>query len=465
MSTFSKPGSSTRSPSSSYCSTSNVNSVSPFQSTIWKSTTSDRSPGSPSLCCHGLNSRAGRPAHRRGTITMHQHPHTRLRVAAAALAAWLLTLSSPITAQILPISTASVSITSPAAGAWVKGTTTVTAAPNGVGGLTLVGVQFKIDGVNLGAEDTTAPFSIPWNTAQSSNGPHTLTAVARDLLGGLSTSAPVTVAVDNAPPTARINQAAGQADPTNGSLINFTVVFTEAVSGFTAADVAIAGTAGGNKAVTVTGGPSTFNVSISGMTDGTVTATVVSGAAQDAAGNGSIASTSTDNTVTRDATPPAVTINQAAGQPDPDGDSQIAFAAVFSEPVMDFTASDVSLAGTAGGNKTIMLAGGPTTYNVSVSGATDGTVIASLPASAVRDAAGNPSAASTSIDNQVVVDATPPAPPSAPDLASPSDSGISNADNVTSDSTPTFTGTAESGTVVKLSSDGIQVGESAAVNG
>ena len=53
---------------------------------------------------------------------------------------------------------------------------------------------------------------------------------------------------------------------------------------------------------------------------------------QDAAGNANTASTSTDNTVTFDATAPTVTINQAAGQADPTNSSPINFTAVFSEP-------------------------------------------------------------------------------------------------------------------------------------
>ena len=51
--------------------------------------------------------------------------------------------------------------------------------------------------------------------------------------------------------------------------------------------------------------------------DGTVTAAVRVNAADDEATNHSTASTSTDNTVTYDHTPPTVTINQAAGQVDP----------------------------------------------------------------------------------------------------------------------------------------------------
>ena len=38
-----------------------------------------------------------------------------------------------------------------------------------------------------------------------------------------------TYTLDNTAPTVTINQAAGQSDPTNGSPINFTVVFSEAV--------------------------------------------------------------------------------------------------------------------------------------------------------------------------------------------------------------------------------------------
>src|SRR5437667_10075459 len=93
----------------------------------------------------------------------------------------------------------------------------------------------------------------------------------------------------------------------------FRSVFSEPVSGFTGSDVVIGGTAGGTKTVDVTGGPSTYTVAVSGLTTGgTVIATIPAGGATDAAGNGNTASTSTDNTVTFDPTPPTVTINQAA---------------------------------------------------------------------------------------------------------------------------------------------------------
>jgi hypothetical protein len=89
----------------------------------------------------------------------------------------------------------SVSVTAPTNGATVSGTVTVTAsASDNVG---VAGVQFLLDGVNLGAEDTASPYSVSWDTAAASNGTHTLTARARDAAGNATTSAAVTVTVNN----------------------------------------------------------------------------------------------------------------------------------------------------------------------------------------------------------------------------------------------------------------------------
>jgi chitodextrinase len=88
-----------------------------------------------------------------------------------------------------------VAISAPAAGATVSGTIAVSAtAFDDVG---IAGVQFKLDGVNLGAEDTTNAYSVSWNTATAAGGAHTLTAVARDAVGNQTTSAAVTVTVNN----------------------------------------------------------------------------------------------------------------------------------------------------------------------------------------------------------------------------------------------------------------------------
>src|SRR5438034_1090818 len=234
-------------------------------------------------------------------------------IALSAMVGGGLIAPQPAQAQL---SSLIVTITSPADGSPVSGTIPVTASVTIIGALTVAGVQFKLDGNNLGAEDTSAPYSVPWNTTTASNGSHTLTAVAREgLLGTLWTSDPVRVTVSNdiTRPTVTINQAAGQADPTSSSPINFTSVFSEPVSGFTGTDVTIGGTAGGTKTVTVSGGPSTYTVAVSGMTTGgTVIATIAAGVARDAAGNLNTASTSTDNSVSFDATAPSVSITSPA---------------------------------------------------------------------------------------------------------------------------------------------------------
>jgi hypothetical protein len=88
-----------------------------------------------------------------------------------------------------------VAISAPAAGATVSGTVPLTAeATDNVG---VSSVQFRIDGADFGAPDTAAPFTIAWPTTGSTNGPHQLTALARDAAGNQTLSAVVTVTVSN----------------------------------------------------------------------------------------------------------------------------------------------------------------------------------------------------------------------------------------------------------------------------
>jgi hypothetical protein len=118
----------------------------------------------------------------------------------------------------------SVAMSAPANGSTVSGTVTVSAtASDNVG---VVAVQFKLDGANLGGEDTTAPYSTPWDTSTAPSGSHTLTAVARDAAGNVTTSAPVTVTVgpsgggDATPPTATITSPSSGAWTGNSILVS-----------------------------------------------------------------------------------------------------------------------------------------------------------------------------------------------------------------------------------------------------
>src|SRR5262249_7975485 len=214
-------------------------------------------------------------------------------------------------------------------------------------------------------------------------------------------------------PTVTIDQAAGQADPTNGSSITFGVVFAAPVTGFDGSDIIFTGsTVGGTFSASVTGSGSAYTVTVTGMVgQGTVVASVPAGAATDAFGKPSLASTSTDHQVTYDGLAPTVTINQGSGQLDPTNAGPITFDVTFSEPVTGFDPSDIDCTrSTVGGTRSA--AGAPTglgTYTVTVTGmAGSGTVVVSIPAASVTDSAGNSNSASTSTDNAVTFDAVPP---------------------------------------------------------
>ena len=115
------------------------------------------------------------------------------------------TTAAAVTVTVLnDIAAPTVAVTGPAAEATVSGTVTV--AATAADDIAVTGVRFLVDGVALGAEDTTAPFEASWNTTALANGSHVLTAVARDAAGHETTAAAVTVTVlnDIAAPTVAV---------------------------------------------------------------------------------------------------------------------------------------------------------------------------------------------------------------------------------------------------------------------
>ena len=119
-----------------------------------------------------------------------------------------------------------VSLTPPAS--IVSGTVTLAAtASDNVG---VAGVKFLLDGnTTIGAEDTTSPYSVSWNTTTASNGTHTLTAQARDAANNIATSTAVTVTVDNQSPTGTVVINGGAA-ATNSTTVTLTLSATDAVT-------------------------------------------------------------------------------------------------------------------------------------------------------------------------------------------------------------------------------------------
>ncbi|MBP2331193.1 glucose/arabinose dehydrogenase [Kibdelosporangium banguiense] len=121
--------------------------------------------------------------------------------------------TTAVTGDITP---PTVSVTAPANGTGVSGSVNVTANAADAGGV--AGVQFRLDGAALGSEDTSAPYSVSWNTTSVANGPHTLTAVARDLAGNTTTSGSISVTVSNVGPAQAI--AAYNFNEGSGAVLN-----------------------------------------------------------------------------------------------------------------------------------------------------------------------------------------------------------------------------------------------------
>ena len=90
-----------------------------------------------------------------------------------------------------------VTITSPASNATVSATITLTATATDPDSAVSF-VQFQVDGANVGAKLTSAPYSISLDTTTLSNAVHTLTAIAQDPSANQGTSAPVSITVSNA---------------------------------------------------------------------------------------------------------------------------------------------------------------------------------------------------------------------------------------------------------------------------
>src|SRR5207245_1165093 len=190
-----------------------------------------------------------------------------------------------------------VSMTAPAAGSTVAGTVTVSAsATDNVG---VAGVQFNLDGVNLGAEVTAAPYAISWNTTLAANGSHTLTAVARDTAGNTATTAAVslTVANDTTPPTISLIA------PVAGA----TVAGTVTISASATDNVGVVGVQfmldGANLGAEVTTAPyaTSWNTALA-----SAGAHILTAVARDAAGN--MATTASVSVTVADTTPPAVSM-------------------------------------------------------------------------------------------------------------------------------------------------------------
>ena len=152
-----------------------------------------------------LNADTTKPRDRYRSFASMEHPTASLRPVLK------------VTFAAADVTAPAVSITSPQAGA-VSGNVTLTA--NASDNVAVAGVQFKLNGVPLGPELTAYPYTMNWDSTSGSDGSYSITAVAKDTTGNMTTSTAVAAMVTNgvllfAPQDTTLNINAGNhnADP------------------------------------------------------------------------------------------------------------------------------------------------------------------------------------------------------------------------------------------------------------
>lgn len=166
-----------------------------------------------------------------------------------------------------------VAVTDPAAGASVEGLVTI--AATATDDVAIGSVTFLVDGVEVGT-DYAAPYSWTWDTGGLAAGDRTLSAVATDLAGNVTASAPVLVTVvDRVLPTVTLTAPLG--NETVQGTVTLAAVADDAV-GVTKVEFRV----GGTLVATDSAAPYSAAWNSASKADGvyTVTATAV-----DAAGN------------------------------------------------------------------------------------------------------------------------------------------------------------------------------------
>ncbi|MBN4049958.1 DUF4347 domain-containing protein, partial [bacterium AH-315-M10] len=320
-------------------------------------------------------------------------------------------------------------------------------------------VELFSDGVSKGT--TTADGAGAWSLTSSTlaDGAQTITAIATDTAGNVSAaSSGLSLTVDTSDPAkpAKPDLVAGS-DTGSSSTDEITSDTTPTFTGTAEAGATVELFSDGvSKGTATASGGGDWTLTSSALTDGTHAITVT---ATDAAGN--VSDLSGSLSVTIDTAAPA-----APSEPDLDGPSDT--GASDTDNITGDTTPKFKGTAEAGSTLEIFSDGvskGSTTFgggswSLTTTALTEG--VHSITATAT-DAAGNVSAVSSGLS--VTIDTGAPAAPSTPDMSAGSDSGSSSTDNITSDTTPTFTGTAEASTTVEVFSDGVSKGTTTADGG
>ncbi|MFM8829296.1 MAG: Ig-like domain-containing protein, partial [Actinomycetota bacterium] len=213
-----------------------------------------------------------------------------------------------------------------------------------------------------------------------------------------------TVTIDRTAPTVSTFSAT---TPTRTSPIAYTLTFSEPVTGLGVGDFTLGGTSTGWSVTGVSGSGASYTVNVANgsPSTGTVVLTLSSGAVTDGAGNTAPAAGVAAGTVTFDAVPPTATWTPPSS---PTNAAVPSFALAFDKPVTGIASSDFTNQGTATGCVFTPSASSGSSITVSVSGCSEGTVIARLGADMVTDAPGNTGPTANADSGSITIDRTPP---------------------------------------------------------
>ncbi|OZI61960.1 Ig-like domain-containing protein [Bordetella genomosp. 11] len=308
---------------------------------------------------------------------------------------------------------------------------------------------YDTDGVTVLGTTTAAGGAWSITASPLAPGNHVVTAKAVDAAGNTSTaSSGLTVIIDATPPAgpnlsattfASLNTTSGSDVATLSATDGLAVTYSlEVGNGTNDAD---------NGSFAIVG--NALRVGGASLSAGTYKIFV---AATDAAGN--IALSGFTITVVDAPAVSAVVRTGGAAATVGASDTSISYTVTFTDAVTGVDASDFALSSTGTASGQILgVTGSGDTYTVVVgmlSG--DGTIRLDVNGggTGIQNGGGTDILGGYNSGQAYTLDHTAPNAPSAPDMTGGSDSGTSSSDNITNTTTPTFTGTAESGSTVTL---------------
>ena len=194
---------------------------------------------------------------------------------------------------------------------------------------------------------------------------------------------------------------------TNSTPTGFTISFDGGSSGFTAADLSTvpAGACTIGEPV-ANGDPSIYDVALTNCVEGSVVLKVAADSISNGAPGPKLDAIGETAVVIDRTFKPAV--NVAAQFTSPTNRASLVYNVTFAEDVDGFTGADVSFAGTGSADCVAVVTGSGASYVVTVTGCTEGTVIARVNANSVNDLAGNAGPAVQASSTSATVDLTAP---------------------------------------------------------